>query len=457
MLGALFGLCFPVGATTLQVYTTHETMAWQAIVHAQMGTPLLWIIDSAPMWLGLFAYFIGVRQTHLDAVNRRLEAELARHAVTAQALKESEQQYRSVLQGASDAIIVADSATGCFVDANTRALELTGYTLDEFQQMHYSDLHAAHTLEENRQQFRQDAIRKGGVSQDLEVVHKDGHRIPVDATANVIELAGRRLVIGVFRDATDRRRYEHELKVARQHAEKMLQLKTDILNNLSHEVRTPLTGIQGFAETLMDELDGQQRWFAELIHRGAVRLEETLSSILDVARLEHDQAGPDLAPLNLTDMTVETTFLYMQRAKEKGILLHVNADDEYWALADGPYYRRILNNLISNAIKFTDEGEVRVVLEAEDDWIRIAVRDTGKGMDEAFLPHVFDEFTREASGATNTSEGSGLGLSIVKRLTEAMDGSIRVDSQKGEGTTFTISLRAVPTEEMVSPALQVSA
>ena len=248
------------------------------------------------------------------------------------------------------------------------------------------------------------------------------------------------------RNVTERERHERQLVAAKEAAEAAAQLKSTIVNNISHEIRTPLTAILGFAEVLMEEVEGEQRQFAELISRSGHRLMGTLNAVLDLARLESGQMRFRPEPLDLHAAAEEAVALFRQQAEQKGLALELAratpGPPPIQAHLDPDGAHRILSNLLSNAIKFTWRGGVRVEVGADGAGVYLRVADTGPGISEAFLPHLFEEFRQASAGLARQHEGSGLGLAITKRLVEGMGGTIGVESVEGEGATFTVRFPA---------------
>ena len=240
----------------------------------------------------------------------------------------------------------------------------------------------------------------------------------------------------------DRIEREDDLRAARDKAEEMNRLKSAFLANMSHEIRTPLTSIIGFAEVLRDEADDAIQRFATLIHTSSQRLMETLKSVLDLSKLEAGSMDLSPEPVQVDAEVQSTVEMFQPRASAQDVALTTHGTgDECRAVLDKSALDRVLSNMISNAIKFTPSGgSVDVHLHPTPDAIEIAVADTGVGIDEAFLPDLFEAFTQESTGNTRDFEGSGLGLAITKRLVDLMGGTISVQSTKGEGTTFTVRL-----------------
>lgn len=238
-------------------------------------------------------------------------------------------------------------------------------------------------------------------------------------------------------------------------AEAATRAKSTFLANMSHEIRTPLTAIIGFSQILGEGATGEQLEFATLIEKSGARLLGTINSVLDLARLEagHVQLAPE--KVFVAREVEDALDLLRPLAERKGLSLKMRtAAPEVCARLDRNSLQRILNNLVGNAIKFTEEGGLDVEVEAGKRQVLVHVRDTGIGIDTAFLPHLFAEFQQESVGLSRSHEGSGLGLAITKHLTELMDGTIRVESQKNRGSCFTVafpSVQATPEDAPPEP------
>ena len=236
-----------------------------------------------------------------------------------------------------------------------------------------------------------------------------------------------------------RRRFEAE-REAREKVEELLKLKSAFLNNMSHELRTPLTAILGFAEILSEEVENEHREFAERIVSSGMRLQDTLNSILDLAQLEGGSLELDVETLEVSSQVRAVADKYAALAKRKGIKFEVfTPASTVEACLDSASLQRIVKSLVDNAVKFTEKGFVTVQVSVQHGNALIRVLDTGIGISDEFLPHMFSEFRQESMGHARTYEGSGLGLSITKRLVELMGGTIEVESRRGEGSCFTVS------------------
>lgn len=237
-----------------------------------------------------------------------------------------------------------------------------------------------------------------------------------------------------------------KLEEANERLREANRLKENFLANASHELRTPLTNILGAVEALRDFTADAEERFLDTIKNNGKRLERTLNALLDLSRLRSGDGDTVLATTPVPDRVQSITAEFQSWADKKGVDLRMDLPREpAYVHADERYLDQILRNLVENAIKFTDEGYVRVLVDVNGETVEIDVEDTGIGIDEEFLPQLFDAFEQESRGKARSYEGFGLGLAISAQLVEVMGGNLRAESTKGEGTTFMLSLpRATP-------------
>ncbi len=232
-----------------------------------------------------------------------------------------------------------------------------------------------------------------------------------------------------------------QLRAANETLRQANVLKDEFLANASHELRTPLTAILGFTDVLKEEIPDGPLEFLELIDENGKRLLRTINSLLDLTKLRAGMLEVHKEQLDVCEKSEEIVDMMSQLAKNKGLRMYVDRPAApIFALLDTHCFERILYNLVGNAIKFTVRGEVEIALEQGADGEAIVrVRDTGVGISEAFMPHLFSEFKQEPRD-DGQPEGSGLGLAITAQLVELMGGVIHVQSVRGIGSTFTIIL-----------------
>lgn len=273
--------------------------------------------------------------------------------------------------------------------------------------------------------------------------------------ADLLSIALRQHVHGI-----ERQRYNEELIAERDRAEEMARLKTAFLTNMTHEIRTPLSGIIGFAQVLHEELDDERREFASHIQSAGKRLMDTINSVLDLSRLQADKASLEMRPLNASLIVEDTLKVLYPLARSKELDFQVDIEPDLEASLDEKALETVVNNLVGNAIKFTETGFVRVALNASGSDLVFAVSDSGIGISKDFMPLLFDEFRQEYMGADRPAEGSGLGLAITSRIVDKMKGRILVESEQGEGSTFRVIFEgaisreraSAPTEGNASPS-----
>ena len=238
----------------------------------------------------------------------------------------------------------------------------------------------------------------------------------------------------------ERQQYQQELIAERDRAEEMARLKTAFLTNMTHEIRTPLSGIIGFAQVLDEELEDERKEFARLIQDAAKRLMSTINSVLDLSRLQADKESFHLQHIDVSAVVSETMKVLEPLAERKGVRLEQDLRPDVSARLDRNALEAIVNNLVGNAIKFTEEGSVQISTWQDQHQVSIQVTDSGIGISESFLPHLFDEFRQEYMDADRLAEGSGLGLAITYRIVEKLGGRIDVESTVGSGSTFIVRL-----------------
>jgi two-component system phosphate regulon sensor histidine kinase PhoR len=226
-------------------------------------------------------------------------------------------------------------------------------------------------------------------------------------------------------------------------ARKLEQMRTDFVANVTHELRTPLTSIRGFAETLLDgalEDTEAARNFVGIIKREGEHLAALIEDLLDLSRIESGRWRVQPLEINLAELVADALGGLAQKAVDQGIELRI-AVPEIQFQADPGRLAQVLINLVDNALKYTPAGG-RVLVQAEDlgEQVQIQVADTGTGMPKADLPRIFERFYRVDKARTRKTGGTGLGLSIVKHIVEAHGGKISVESELGQGTTFTVTL-----------------
>jgi len=362
-------------------------------------------------------------------------------------LRKSERRFQAML---NDPNILAGvlSPEGAFQKVNDTALEYIEATRADILGQSCWDTPWWETKDRSAVREKVKNAAEGEyVSFEAEHVRPDGEaRIVTGFIRPVTNASGK--VVSLFvsaRDITQRERKAERLKQAKEQAErskleaeKASRMKSAMLANMSHEIRTPLTGIIGFAEAIGDEVegDGSVAHFADLIEDSGRRLLDTLDAVLNLSKLEAGQMTLEARPIDLAAQARQVAREFAAEADDSGLTLKVEAE-EAGARADEGGVQIVLQNLLSNAIKYTEAGTVRVRTYRDAGTAVLEVEDSGIGMDPAVAESLFEPFRQGSEGLSREYEGTGIGLAVTKNAIEQMGGSIDVETEKGEGSTFT--------------------
>lgn len=386
------------------------------------------------------------------------------------AVQEQEARLRAIMDHAVDGIITID-ARGTIETFNPAAERLFGYSAtevtglnvkvlmpDPYRREHDGYLACYHETGQ---------AKVIGVGREAVGLRKDGSTFPLDLAVSEIYLGDRRFFTGIIRDITERKAAEsqmeqvaremeirnRELANAHEQALAATRAKSEFLATMSHEIRTPMNAIVGMVDLLQaTALSAEQQEYVGRFSRATTSLLDLINDVLDLSKIEAGHLELESVPFDLHDLIGKTAELMAVRAhaKQLELVAFVHPDIPASVISDPTRLRQVFVNLVGNAIKFTEHGEVVIRLipdKTQRGNIRCSVTDTGIGIPEDKLQTIFDSFTQVDSSTTRRYGGTGLGLSISKRIVELMGGCILIESRPSEGTTFSF---VVPLPEVTN-------
>lgn len=347
---------------------------------------------------------------------------------------------RILMEQSRDGIVIIDQ-DGKVFEANLRYAEMLGYSHQEVQTLHMWDWDVHYTREQLLEMMRRGGSK--GILHETRQRRKDGGLIDVEINANAAMFGDRKLSFCVCRDITERKRADEELLNAKIAAEAASHSKDEFLATMSHELRTPLNSIIGFSDILLDksfgDLNEKQISYIQNILQGGKHLLDLINDILDLSKVEAGKMELDYEKFHVSNVIDELRTLIYPLALKKNIYLDMVIDPQLGEInADRVKFKQILYNLASNAIKFTPAGgRVTIGAQFSGNSIQISVTDTGIGIAKSDMDKLFQPFKQLNPYLTREHEGTGLGLTLVKKFVEMHGGKILVGSKVGEGSIFT--------------------
>ena len=368
----------------------------------------------------------------------------------------AENTFQQLVASAPDALVITDMA-GRILLVNRQAEQLFGYRADELIGQaveillpeRFRDAHLA----QRARYFETPTMRPTSAARDLFARRRDDREVPVLISLSCVDTADGRVVLAAIRDMTAQQQRHVELLAAKEAAEASTKAKSEFLATMSHEIRTPMNGVIGTTGLLLDsELTAEQREYAEMIRRSGESLLDIINEILDFSKIDARKLDLELLDFDLRTTVEDAVSMQAERAQSKGLelacLIHGTVPTA--VCGDPGRLRQILTNLIGNAIKFTERGEVLVTVsvtgqidtpDQQSVELRFEVADTGIGMTAEQSAKIFQPFVQADGSMARKYGGTGLGLAICKQLTELMQGRIGLESVPGAGSRFWFTVR----------------
>ncbi len=394
----------------------------------------------------------------LRLINEKLTSEILERKQADEALRHSEQKYRNLVERSNDGIVILQDEVIKY--ANPAMARLLNTPLDGLLGTPFVDFLHPSVCSSLFERYRQ---RISGAPQpktyETILIDESGRCIDVETSADLIQYLGKPADLVIFHDITQWKALETELRAAKDAAEIANRTKSDFLANMSHEIRTPMTAILGYIDILSESCPAMCSYGAtqchehlETITRNTKHLLHIINDILDLSKIETGKVDLERIPFSPFAILQDVEVLMGIRAQTKGLRFIVTHEGPLpvTIATDPTRLRQVLFNLVSNAIKFTEQGEVRVVARllsildapknAANHLLELVVSDTGIGMDRQQIDRLFKPFTQADSSTTRRFGGTGLGLVISKRLVEIFGGNITIDSEPGRGSIFRIRL-----------------
>jgi len=397
--------------------------------------------------------------------NRRLRTEVNKRLISEQQLRESETQLFHLINVMPMSLMVTSAVDGSILLANEYCYKELGFTANQQQTLKAQDFYADIS---QRNEVLTKLASDGEINGEMVKIRtRNGQLIQGLFSIISIQYQGKPAFLGFYLNMDERIALENSLKEAKSHAEAANLAKSQFLANMSHEIRTPMNAILGFTELLDEQVtEPRLKSFIKTIRSAGNTLLLLINDILDLSKIE---AGKLILNKTATDphqLFDEIANMFILQIRNKDLALHLDIDPQlpHGLLLDATRLRQVLFNLISNAVKFTETGHVRIQVHADnvDDHLskldlHIRVEDTGIGIPEAEIEHIFEIFAQQSGQDVRKYGGTGLGLSITRRLIEMMGGQIHLQSQSGEGSVFNIDLPGIDIAAIASDKLRQQA
>ncbi|MCF8302768.1 MAG: PAS domain S-box protein [Bacteroidales bacterium] len=387
------------------------------------------------------------RQEELRRKTNELREIIDKKAIAEEKARRESEKFEMLFEELSDALILHD-LNGNILKVNQKTCDRLGYTREQMLSMNIADIdNKAHRIRiRDRIAFlREEKHMK------FESIHltKNGEEIPVEIVSKVVEFDEQEAILSSVRNITVRKKYEYQLIKAKEKAEESDRLKTEFLNNISHQIRTPLNGIMGFSELVGDEdLTSEQRSkYIQKIHERGERLLNTVNDIVEIATLGSGSTELIKEEFHLKEALNDLVGKLKEKADNNGVDFIFNYDDAIMdekIETDKPKLLKALEHLTENAFKYTYKGKVQLSVKSYNgEHIAFSVEDTGVGISPQDLKAIFKPFHQTEYTIKQAINGNGLGLTIAEKLVNCLGSNIEAESRLGEGSKFSFTLKCL--------------
>ncbi|MBT2287851.1 PAS domain S-box protein [Paenibacillus albidus] len=431
---------------TGSVTGTHYTAMFGAAfmtpseVHASSSAAML---DSSSLGMILGTTFVLIAALVLWLLYRDRQKVMA-------SARFNEQRYMALFEFSPDIVICMDPACKRLLSANPAMYTTTGYEWRELESQWENKLFSSEERVRFGSILEQAAAGRPG-KLEMAIQTKQGGRLRFSSTVFPLITGDRQLVYMICKDITDLMRYQQELRKAKEEAESAARIKSEFLATVSHELRTPLNGIIGINQLLIDSMDNTEHLeLLQVQSKSGQALLHVLNDILDLSVLEAGAMRLRQNPFQVSRLVQECMDLFEVTARDKGLQLILILESDIPDLVEGDSVRtrQVLLNIIGNAIKFTDKGNVIVTVDTSNtengeggrQYLQFKIKDTGIGIDPDMLELLFQPFSQVDGSYNRNYPGTGLGLAICKKLVDLMEGDIWVESTSSGGAEFTFRI-----------------
>lgn len=434
---------------SISAFVPVPTLGWAVTVEVPERQALAGVATLRSAVVSIFVLLFIVLAGGLVFLSVALRA----RASAEKGLRESEARTRLIIEAATEAF-VSMNQEGAITGWNAQARTTFGWAAEEVLGRKVADVIVPPELRDAHHLGLTNFLETGdgpllNRHVEVEAMHRDGGRFPVELVLWAVGSDGGWSFNAFVVDITERKKTEQELARAHEHVLEASRLKSEFLANMSHEIRTPMNAVVGMTGLLLDtDLSDEQREYAEILRSSGEALIALINDILDFSKVEAGKMQLEEIDFDLRTAVEDVGVMLAEQAHAKGLELAVLVQPKVPSVVRGDpgRVRQILVNLVGNAIKFTESGEVlvRVVVAEEalrDLVVRFEVADTGIGLAREQQEYIFSSFTQADSSSTRRYGGTGLGLAICKQLSELMGGEIGVESEPGAGSTFWFTAR----------------